>query len=127
MRPLAPDRTELALPDGKPPLTPQQAAVEANRCLGCTEAPCIRAFPTGIDIPGFIRRIAPGNVRGAARVVVDALRRAGKDLTREKMVSTLEGTSLDLGGFRVSYSPNSRLGSRYVELTVVGPGGKILK
>jgi hypothetical protein len=43
------------------------------------------------------------------------------------MVSTLEGTSLDLGGFRVSYSPNSRLGSRYVELTVVGPGGKILK
>lgn len=62
-----------------------------------------------------------------ARVVVDALRRTGKDLTREKLVSTLEGTNLDLGGFRVSYSPNSRLGSRYVELTVVGPGGKILK
>jgi dihydropyrimidine dehydrogenase (NAD+) subunit PreT len=72
MRPLAPDRTELALPDGKPPLTPQQAAVEANRCLGCTEAPCIRACPTSIDIPGFIRRIATGNVRGAARVILDA-------------------------------------------------------
>jgi ABC-type branched-subunit amino acid transport system substrate-binding protein len=62
-----------------------------------------------------------------AKITVDALRRAGKDLTREKMVAALESTNLDLGGFRISYSPTSRLGSRFVELTVVGPGGKILK
>ena len=62
-----------------------------------------------------------------ARIMVDALRRAGKDLTREKLFAALESTNTDLGGFRLSYSPTSRLGSRFVELTVVGPGGKILK
>jgi ABC-type branched-subunit amino acid transport system substrate-binding protein len=62
-----------------------------------------------------------------ARIMVDALRRAGKDLTREKLFAALESTNTDLGGFRVSYSPTSRLGSRFVEMTVVGPGGKILK
>ena len=87
--------------------------------------PMVRDYQKLVGKGGFSYYGIEGFVM--ARVVVDALRRAGKDLTREKMVSTLEGTSLDLGGFRVSYSPNSRLGSRYVELTVVGPGGKILK
>ena len=87
--------------------------------------PMVRDYQRLVGKGGFSYYGIEGFVM--ARVVVDALRRAGKDLTREKMVSTLEGTSLDLGGFRVSYSPNSRLGSRYVELTVVGPGGKILK
>ena len=87
--------------------------------------PMVRDYQKLVGKGGFSYYGIEGFVM--ARVVVDALRRAGKDLTREKMVSTLEGTSLDLGGFRVSYSPNSRFGSRYVELTVVGPGGKILK
>ena len=64
----------------------------------------------------------------AARLVGEALKKAGKDLTREKLVSTLEGMqNFDLGGFKVSYGPNSRSGSRYVELTVVGAGGKVIK
>ena len=33
----------------------------------------------------------------------------------------------DLGGYRINYGPNTRLGSRFVELTVIGQGGKILK
>ncbi|HEX9195942.1 MAG TPA: ABC transporter substrate-binding protein [Azonexus sp.] len=62
-----------------------------------------------------------------ARVMVDALKRAGKDPSREKLLAALEGTNTDLGGFRVAFSPTNRQGSRFVELTVVGPGGKILK
>lgn len=62
-----------------------------------------------------------------ARVLVDALRKQGKDVSREKLVSTLEGLNQDFGGYRVSYSPDSRQGSRFVELTVIGPGGKVLK
>lgn len=63
-----------------------------------------------------------------ARVMVDALRRAGKDLSREKLVSTLESmNNQDFGGYRVTYGPDNRLGSRFVELTVIGPSGKILK
>ncbi len=62
-----------------------------------------------------------------ARVMVDALKRMGKDPSREKLLAALEGTNTDLGGFRVAFSPTNRQGSRFVELTVVGPGGKILK
>jgi glutamate synthase (NADPH/NADH) small chain len=52
--------------DLHPSLNPLQAAVESARCLFCHDAPCVEACPTGIDIPGFIRKIASGNTRGAA-------------------------------------------------------------
>ncbi|MDO9158725.1 MAG: dihydropyrimidine dehydrogenase, partial [Burkholderiaceae bacterium] len=55
-----------------PPLTPSQALLEAERCLYCFDAPCASACPTGIDIPSFIRRIADGNERGAARQILEA-------------------------------------------------------
>jgi glutamate synthase (NADPH/NADH) small chain len=53
-----------------PPLNGMQAAVEAARCLFCHDAPCTEACPTGIDIPGFIRKIATGNIRGAATTIL---------------------------------------------------------
>jgi ABC-type branched-subunit amino acid transport system substrate-binding protein len=63
-----------------------------------------------------------------ARVMVEGIKRAGKDLTREKLVGALEGlNNNDFGGFRVTYGGSNRQGSRFVELTVVGPGGKLLK
>ena len=63
-----------------------------------------------------------------ARVMVEGIKRAGKDLTREKLVGALEGlNNNDLGGYRVTYGGSNRQGSRFVELTVVGPGGKLLK
>lgn len=63
-----------------------------------------------------------------ARLMTEALKKAGKDLTREKLVATLESLqNFDLGGFKVNYGANNRLGSRYVELTVVGAGGKVIK
>ncbi|HEY6430989.1 MAG TPA: dihydropyrimidine dehydrogenase, partial [Acetobacteraceae bacterium] len=57
--------------DAHPPLTPAQAVVEADRCYFCHDAPCIEACPTGIDIPLFIRKIATGNLRGAAQTILD--------------------------------------------------------
>ena len=62
-----------------------------------------------------------------ARVMVDALKRMGKDPSREKLMAALESTSLDMGGLKVTYSATNRQGSRFVELTVIGPGGKVLK
>lgn len=63
-----------------------------------------------------------------ARVMVEGLKRAGRDLTREKLISSLEGlNNMDFGGYRVNYGSSARQGSRFVELTVVGPGGKILR
>ena len=49
-----------------PPLTPHEAVVEASRCYFCYDAPCMEACPTGIDIPGFIKKIATDNLRGSA-------------------------------------------------------------
>ncbi|WP_036584225.1 NAD(P)-dependent oxidoreductase [Paenibacillus darwinianus] len=53
-------------------LTPTEAMDESNRCLFCYDAPCIKACPTGIDIPSFIRKIATGNLKGSARVIMEA-------------------------------------------------------
>ncbi|MBT8064926.1 MAG: NAD(P)-dependent oxidoreductase [Gammaproteobacteria bacterium] len=52
------------------PLNEMQALQEAARCLFCFDAPCTEACPTGIDIPGFIRKIQTGNVRGAAVTIL---------------------------------------------------------
>ena len=58
--------------DAHAPLTAAQAQIEAERCYGCHDAPCIAACPTGIDIPRFVQRIAQGNLRGAARAILEA-------------------------------------------------------
>ena len=54
------------------PFAPQEALVEANRCLFCVEAPCTIACPTHIDVPRFIKKIASGNLRGSATTILDA-------------------------------------------------------
>ncbi len=56
----------------KPPMTRREASVEANRCLYCFDAPCIRACPTHIDVPTFIRKISTDNVTGAAVTILEA-------------------------------------------------------
>ncbi|SPE19014.1 Glutamate synthase (NADPH) small subunit [Candidatus Sulfotelmatomonas gaucii] len=56
----------------KPALTAQAAVIEADRCLNCFDAPCTAACPTHIDVPGFIKRIASGNLRGSAVRILDA-------------------------------------------------------
>jgi branched-chain amino acid transport system substrate-binding protein len=61
------------------------------------------------------------------KVLVDAIERVGRNLTREKLVSTLEAmSSLDLGGYSVNYSPLSHNGSKFVDLTVIGNNGRVL-
>jgi len=55
-----------------PPLTAQEAIVEANRCLFCYDAPCTHACPTHIDIPRFIKKISTDNLIGSARTILDA-------------------------------------------------------
>jgi dihydropyrimidine dehydrogenase (NAD+) subunit PreT len=58
--------------DIAPPLTGDAALLEANKCLFCHDAPCTIACPTHIDVPAFIKKIASGNMRGSARVILDA-------------------------------------------------------
>jgi glutamate synthase (NADPH/NADH) small chain len=58
-----------ALAEQLPPLTQNAAAVEADRCLFCYDAPCTHACPTHINIPRFIKKIATGNLRGSAATI----------------------------------------------------------
>ena len=60
---------ENALAEQLPPLTANAAAVEADRCLYCYDAPCTHACPTHIDIPRFIKKIASNNLRGSAETI----------------------------------------------------------
>ena len=69
---LSDEQLERNFADIAPPLTPDYALLEANKCLFCHDAPCTRACPTHIDVPAFIKKIATGNLRGSARVILEA-------------------------------------------------------
>ena len=64
--------THQALSEQLPPLNAHEAAVEADRCLYCYDAPCTHACPTHIDIPKFIKKIATRNLRGSAQTIYAA-------------------------------------------------------
>ena len=61
-----PEETVARFADLHPAFDRQAALAEANRCLFCFDAPCMGACPTHIDVPKFIKKIASGNLRGAA-------------------------------------------------------------
>jgi dihydropyrimidine dehydrogenase (NAD+) subunit PreT len=59
--------------DVHPPFDKKEAAlVEANRCLFCYDAPCIKSCPTSINIPKFIKQITTDNIRGSAHTIFDS-------------------------------------------------------
>ncbi len=56
--------------DIHPPFETKDAAlVDANRCLFCYDAPCIKSCPTGINIPKFIKQITTDNIKGSAHTI----------------------------------------------------------
>jgi ABC-type branched-subunit amino acid transport system substrate-binding protein len=63
-----------------------------------------------------------------AKIAVEAIRRAGANPTREKVVAALNTmTDYDLGDFPVSYSPERRTGSKLVDLTIIGKNGTLYR
>lgn len=84
----------------------------------------------------LLKKYAPGEVPNytsfeeflGAKVLVEGLRRAGPVPTRAKVLKALESMgNFDLGGTTVNYSPTNRVGSRYVDVTVIGNTGQLLK
>jgi len=45
------------------------ALVEANRCIYCYDAPCMKSCPTSINVPKFIKQIATENIKGSAHTI----------------------------------------------------------
>ena len=60
----------------------------------------------------------------AAKVLVEGLRRAGKNPTRESLIDGLASMGkVDLGGFTVNYTPDNHNGSSFIDLTIISKGG----
>jgi ABC-type branched-subunit amino acid transport system substrate-binding protein len=60
-----------------------------------------------------------------AKVLVEALKRAGKDVTRAKFIKAVESIDAwDLGGYFVGYSPTNHNGSKYVDITIINKEGR---
>jgi ABC-type branched-subunit amino acid transport system substrate-binding protein len=63
----------------------------------------------------------------AAKVFVEGLRRSGRNLTREKLISSLESLNIksyDAGGFDINFSSSNHNGSKFVDMTMIGKDGK---
>ena len=67
---LTTEQYEQNFSDIHPPFETQDAAlVEANRCLFCYDAPCMKSCPTSIDVPKFIKQITTDNIKGSAHTI----------------------------------------------------------
>jgi glutamate synthase (NADPH/NADH) small chain len=51
---------------------PEAACTEAERCLQCKDAKCIKGCPVGVDIPGFVTAVADGDLDKAAEILFTA-------------------------------------------------------
>lgn len=64
----------------------------------------------------------------SARVLVEGLRRGGRNLTRESLINALETLrDHNFGGFTVNYTPKDHQGSTFTELTIIGRDGKFMR
>jgi glutamate synthase (NADPH/NADH) small chain len=70
MAPLPERCTETRFSDYKAAWSLDQAMVEANRCLYCFDGPCRGKCPSAVDVPEFVHRIATGNLRRAAALIL---------------------------------------------------------
>lgn len=111
---------------------------QAGRGTGIAQIgpdPWAQNTPLSREYTKTMKKIAPDAIVSytslegyiGAKVLVEGLRRAGPQPTREKFVQALESMGkFDLGGLTVSYSPEEHTGSRFVELTVIDERGRFL-
>jgi ABC-type branched-subunit amino acid transport system substrate-binding protein len=71
--------------------------------------------------------LSPAMLEGyaAAKVLVEALRRAGPKPSRDKIQAALEGIrKFDLGGLEVTFTPADHTGLDFADLSIIGSDGK---
>ena len=62
------------------------------------------------------------------RVLLEGIRRGGKNVSPQSIVTGMESMhKIDLGGYTVDYSPTNHHGSKFVDITIVGPGGRFMR
>jgi len=74
--------------------------------------------------------VSPAIMEGfaSAKVLVEALKRAGKDVNRGRVLRALNGMNkYDLGGLEISFSPTDHTGANYADIAIVDPRGRFLR
>jgi branched-chain amino acid transport system substrate-binding protein len=115
------------------------AGLDAARGVVISQAipyPGHRALAVVRDYQRLMKQYAPDkplsfySLEGlmGAKIVVEALRRAGPSPTRAKVIGALNTMKdYDLGDFTVSYTPAARAGSKVVDLTIIGRDGSLYR
>ena len=87
-----------------------------NEFLTAASAATTKVVANYSSIEGYI----------AGRVLLEGLRRAGSAPTREGLIAGLESMqNFDLGGFGVDFNPRKRVGSSFVDLTILDGTGRV--
>jgi len=87
-----------------------------NEFLSAAAAAQPKVLPNYSSIEGYI----------AGKVLLEGLRRAGAALSREALVTGLESIqNFDFGGFFVDFGPRKRVGSTFVDLTILDGAGHV--
>ncbi|MEO7243652.1 MAG: ABC transporter substrate-binding protein [Rubrivivax sp.] len=93
-----------------------------------TALPIVREFLAAVARAGGDAHANYSSMEGylAARVLVEGLRRAGRNPGRDTLVTALESIQRwDLGGFMVDFGPRDHAGSHFVELSMLTGDGKV--
>jgi ABC-type branched-subunit amino acid transport system substrate-binding protein len=61
------------------------------------------------------------------KVLIEALRRAGPKPNSDTLTKALEGAPFELGGYVIDFGPGKHDGSDFVELTMIGAEGKLIR
>ncbi|MDH4464727.1 MAG: ABC transporter substrate-binding protein [Acidovorax sp.] len=84
--------------------------------LALVKARSPQAQPSASQFEGFVH----------ARLLVEGLRRTGRNLSTESFIKTMEDAGeISFGRFSVRYSPRSHNGSNYVELAIMDADGNL--
>ncbi|QEL65492.1 hypothetical protein OTERR_20160 [Oryzomicrobium terrae] len=93
-------------------------------------------LPVAREYREALKRYAPGIAPSyagfeefiGAKVLFEAIHRAGANPTPERVLQSLEALgTYDAGGHPLRFSPGNRVGSRFVEVTLIGRGGRLMR
>lgn len=71
--------------------------------------------------------LSPAQLEGfvAAKLLVEGLKRAGKEVSRESLLKALDGLQkVDLGGLQLSFDAKNHSGLEFTDVAIIGPDGK---
>lgn len=88
-----------------------------------TSVPIVKEYQAAMGATDYDYTSLEGFI--SAKVAAEALKAAGKDLTRDSFRTALNGLTTDVGGFQVSFKDSNHSGSKKVWMTMI-KGGKVV-